>query len=87
MLVGGRVRGDYTLDVAGYHELDQRPVQRLPVLVLAVRDRVSDALGACASGRELVEQGWPQDVEVAAELDQSDAVPVLREGAYTAYGG
>ena len=54
---------------------------------LAVRDRVSDALGECASGRELVEQGWPQDVEVAAELDQSDAVPVLREGAYTAYGG
>jgi 2-phosphosulfolactate phosphatase len=53
---------------------------------LAVEDRVGEALAGCASGRELVEQGWPDDVAVAAELDSSAAVPVLREGAFTAYG-
>ena len=40
---------------------------------LAVEDRIGEALHACASGRELVEQGWPDDVAVAAELDASDA--------------
>ena len=44
---------------------------------LAVEDRIGEALHACASGRELVEQGWPDDVAVAAELDASDVVPVL----------
>ncbi len=41
---------------------------------LAVEQRVGEALHACGSGRELVEQGWPDDVAVAAELDASDAV-------------
>jgi 2-phosphosulfolactate phosphatase len=49
---------------------------------LAVEDGIGEALQACASGRELVEQGWPDDVEIAAELDASDLVPVLTEGAY-----
>jgi 2-phosphosulfolactate phosphatase len=48
-----------------------------------VEDRIGEALHACASGRELVEQGWPDDVAVAAELDASDVVPVLTDGAYT----
>jgi len=50
---------------------------------LAVEDRIGEALHACASGRELVEQGWPDDVAVAAELDTSAVVPVLTKGAYT----
>ena len=50
---------------------------------LAVEHRVGEALHACASGRELVEQGWPDDVAVAAELDASTLVPVLTGGAYT----
>jgi 2-phosphosulfolactate phosphatase len=53
---------------------------------LAVEDRVAEALAECASGRELIEQGWPEDVAVAAELDRSVVVPVLRDAAYTAYG-
>ena len=51
---------------------------------LAVEDCVAEALDGCASGRELVEQGWPDDVAVAAELDPSEVVPVLRDGAYAA---
>ncbi|MFM6848652.1 MAG: 2-phosphosulfolactate phosphatase [Terrabacter sp.] len=53
---------------------------------LAVEDRLGDALAGCASGRELFEQGWPDDVAVAGELDASEAVPVLAHGAFTAYG-
>jgi 2-phosphosulfolactate phosphatase len=39
-------------------------------------------LGACGSGRELAAKGFGEDVEVAARLDASDAVPVLRDGAF-----
>ena len=48
----------------------------------AVEGDVGAALRMSASGRELVEQGWPDDVAVAAELDTSSAVPVMRDGAY-----
>lgn len=54
---------------------------------LAVEGRIGEALRECASGRELLEQGWPSDVQIAAELDASDMVPVLVDGAYTASGG
>ncbi|WP_031004646.1 2-phosphosulfolactate phosphatase [Streptomyces sp. NRRL F-5727] len=47
----------------------------------ATEDPVA-ALHGCASGRELYEYGYPQDVEVAAELDASTAVPVLVDGAF-----
>ena len=39
-------------------------------------------LRACASGRELIERGFPEDVELSAQENVSDAVPILREGAY-----
>ncbi|MFD8009826.1 2-phosphosulfolactate phosphatase [Streptomyces sp. NPDC058955] len=47
----------------------------------ATEDPVA-ALHGCASGRELYEYGYPRDVEVAAELDASTAVPVLVDGAF-----
>ena len=40
------------------------------------------ALHGCASGRELYEYGFPQDVEVAAEIDAPTVVPVLADGAF-----
>lgn len=43
----------------------------------AVRGRVHQALLSCASGRELVDNGYRTDVEIAAEIDLSDAVPLL----------
>ena len=42
------------------------------------------ALSGCASGRELTEQGYGADVEVAAEQDRSQRVPVLRDGVFQA---
>jgi len=36
------------------------------------------------SGVELRERGFPQDVEIAAELNISTCAPILREDAYIA---
>ncbi|MFF9012709.1 2-phosphosulfolactate phosphatase [Streptomyces sp. NPDC014870] len=47
----------------------------------ATEDPVAE-LHRCASGRELYEYGYPQDVAVAAEADTSETVPVLRDGAF-----
>ncbi len=43
---------------------------------------LADHLTACASGRELIEKGWGEDVSVARELDSSSVVPVLVDGAF-----
>ncbi|WP_068166174.1 2-phosphosulfolactate phosphatase [Rhodococcus phenolicus] len=45
----------------------------------AVQARMIDALRDCASGRELIEAGYADDVAVAAEVGQSTCVPVLRD--------
>ena len=45
---------------------------------------LTDRLLACASGRELVEGGWTEDVLTAAGLDESRQVPRLDDGAYRA---
>lgn len=45
---------------------------------------VPDAVRRCASGRELAQDGFAADVEMAVELDVSTAVPVLTDGAFVA---
>jgi 2-phosphosulfolactate phosphatase len=49
---------------------------------LSVESRLEATLRACSSGRELIERGFEQDVRLAAQLDASDTVPALRDGAY-----
>jgi len=39
---------------------------------------IVDRLRDCASGRELIDRGWPDDVTYAAQAHVSDLVPVLR---------
>ena len=48
----------------------------------AARPRLAEVLRACMSGRELTDIGFGADVDVAAEHDVSDAVPVLRNGEF-----
>ncbi|MEO8185172.1 MAG: 2-phosphosulfolactate phosphatase [Deltaproteobacteria bacterium] len=48
----------------------------------AVADQLSAAVAACSSGRELIEKGYPRNVELAAALDASDCLPVLRDGRF-----
>ncbi|HSI84204.1 MAG TPA: 2-phosphosulfolactate phosphatase [Candidatus Methylacidiphilales bacterium] len=37
------------------------------------------------SGKELLERGFPQDIELAAQLDVSNCVPILRNGCFEAH--
>ncbi|TCC40878.1 2-phosphosulfolactate phosphatase [Kribbella speibonae] len=46
----------------------------------AVADELPKLLHECAGGRELTQYGYPEDVAIAAEVDQSRSVPVLRDG-------
>ena len=43
------------------------------------RHSLQDTLARCRSGRELLERGFPDDVELAAELGASSAAPLLRD--------
>ena len=49
---------------------------------LAVEASLIESVHGCASGRELAAAGFADDVDVAAQLDLSDAVPVLTEGEF-----
>lgn len=51
-------------------------------LFQALRPRLRKVMLGCASGVELVQEGFEQDVLLAAEHDVSDCVPELIEGAY-----
>jgi 2-phosphosulfolactate phosphatase len=48
------------------------------------KDDLLDRVMECASGRELVECGFSRDVELAAELNVSSSVPILRHDALVA---
>ncbi|MDH4032648.1 MAG: 2-phosphosulfolactate phosphatase [candidate division Zixibacteria bacterium] len=49
-----------------------------------MRTSLLDNLISCASGCELVEMGFAEDVRVAAQLNACTAVPQLIDGAYHA---
>ena len=48
----------------------------------AAHSAAPNVLADCASGRELIEIGYADDVRIASQLDTSDAVPILRDGAF-----
>jgi 2-phosphosulfolactate phosphatase len=49
----------------------------------SARPLLANLLRECVSGRELIERGFPQDVETAIELNTSSAAPLLINGGYT----
>lgn len=69
--------------LAGLPSAGASPEARAAVAAYdAVRGRTCAALPACRSGQELVEGGFARDVEIAAEADVSEVVPVLRGEAF-----
>ncbi|MEV0155350.1 2-phosphosulfolactate phosphatase [Micromonospora sp. NPDC050686] len=56
----------------------------MALAALASTPDVPAAVRGCASGRELIEGGFAQDVAVAVQVGVSTVVPVLRHGVFTA---
>jgi len=48
---------------------------------------VVSQLAECASGRELIDAGFPEDVQLAAMLNASETVPVLQQSAFATHSG
>jgi 2-phosphosulfolactate phosphatase len=48
-----------------------------------LKAELPQALRSCMSGRELIERGYPEDVEIAAELESSPTVPMYDGEAFT----
>lgn len=73
--------------------IDRLPGLRSPEATVAatayngVRDKLSVAVGKCASAIELQERGFASDVELALDLNVSRCVPRLVDGAYVQHKG
>jgi 2-phosphosulfolactate phosphatase len=65
--LSGELSGEARAAVAAFRELEPE---------------MAHALRSCASGRELIERGYPEDVEIAAEVGSSTAVPVYDGEAF-----
>lgn len=47
-----------------------------------VCNSIASLVHHCGSGQELIDRGFPQDVDLASEFDVSHCVPTLVDGAY-----
>ena len=62
-----------------FDRLDLSPEARTAAAAwIDAEPEIVDRLRGCASGRELIEAGWIDDVDAAAQAHVSDLVPVLR---------
>lgn len=59
--------------------------QAMRAVFVQFRDSLFDCLKSCGSGVELIQKGLGEDIVLAAELDTSQTVPILRNGHYAAY--
>ncbi|HEY8133571.1 MAG TPA: 2-phosphosulfolactate phosphatase, partial [Thermoanaerobaculia bacterium] len=47
-----------------------------------LRHSIHTTLANCPSGRELIESGYPDDIDLASEMDADDVVPLLAGNAF-----
>ena len=69
------------LVLAGLDLSQATPEARAAAALVGAVD-VVELVRGCTSGRELVDGGFAEDVEVAVEVGSSDVVPVLVDGAF-----
>ena len=67
-----------------HRELELSPEADAAAAAFTGTSDVRSAVARSASGRELVERGFAADVDIAIELDASQAVAVLIDGAFAA---
>lgn len=69
--------------IMSYFEGTLSPEAQSAVAVYrGIQQDLEHIIKQCSSGKELIERGFEQDVELAAELNVSDCVPTLVDGAY-----
>ena len=69
--------------VLSYLEGNLSPEAQLAVATYqTMYPNLKQLIQQCGSGQELIERGFEQDVELAVQLNVSDCVPTLAEGAY-----
>jgi 2-phosphosulfolactate phosphatase len=71
-----------SLRLGGWTEISPE-AQAAEAAFAAVAGNLTAALSTCASGRELIEMGYADDVLTAAGLDQGRSVPILSSGAFS----
>lgn len=77
--------GGFLVALAGHGIGPASPEAELAMAAFGqVASRLPARLRECASGRELIGDGYADDVEVAAELDASEAAPVLSSTVHPA---
>jgi 2-phosphosulfolactate phosphatase len=68
-------------------ELEMGPLspEARAAVAAAHLDDIPSQIRDCASGRELLARDHAADVDLAAEIDVSETVPILHRGAFTAH--
>jgi 2-phosphosulfolactate phosphatase len=61
------------------------PEARSAAAAFTLEAELGRTLEQCGSGKELLERGYAEDVRLAAQLNVSEAVPHLLDGAYTLF--
>lgn len=59
--------------------------QAAEAIFMRYRDNMLDALSRVGSGLELIEQGYAADVMLSAQLNVSNTVPLLIDGAFSSH--
>lgn len=49
----------------------------------SAKNNLADEIKNCISGRELIEKGFTEDVELACEINESNCVPLLKDNSYS----
>lgn len=53
----------------------------------AAKATLDEHLSRCSSGKELIEQGYAEDVRLASQLNANECAPTLIDGAFVRAGG
>ena len=69
--------------ILGYMQGKLSPEAKAAMVAFQMfRANLASALSQCSSGKELISRGFDRDLELAADLNASDCVPIYRDRGY-----